>query len=296
MNRFLKNALSAAIGGLALVTTASYAVPVSNAFAPGAVNEFSDDNAEIFIDNNGNGLIDIGDYIIGVIGFTSFGPTGGSAQNFNQLSGIYGVEVLTADGVPGGVCGSAAFTTCTTYTFGAISTGLVNTVNTLFGLGITDPVDDGTTIALLYEHDAHPGGAGTLPTPVVTPPGTVGEMFELAVNGTQRLTIGLVDANGDSFSGNAPASLAEFGLVDQGVGVGSIAVNLTVTQQNFPGWNLGPDITGRGTISAPADGPFPIGSDTTFFTRIQRVPEPGTVSLLGLAMLALGFFTRRRSS
>jgi hypothetical protein len=291
MNRFLRSTLAASIGGLAMVATAAYAVPVSNAFSPGVVNEFSDDNAEIFIDNNGDNLINNGDYLLGVIAFTSFGPTGGSAANFNQLSGIYGVRVTSTAGVPALACGNAALASCSVYTFDAIP-NLAATVLAATGVAIVDPVNDGSTIALLFEHNAHPGGAGTLPTPVVG--GTIPGNFGLAANGTQRMTIGLVGANGDSFSGAAPADLTDFGLVTQGTGVGSISVDLTVTQQDFPGWNLGPDLTGRGTISAPQGGPFPIGSDTTFFVRAERVPEPGTVSLLGLAMLALGFFTRRR--
>jgi hypothetical protein len=296
MNRFLKGALAAAIAGLTMVGTSAYAVPVSNAFTPGAVNEFSDDNAEIFIDRNGDGLINNGDWLIGVIAFTSFGPSGGPAGNYNQLSGIYGVEVTSTTGVIGLACGNAALVSCSAFEFGAIPSLAAAVLAATGGtVAIADPVGDGTTIAILFEHDEHPGNPGALPTPVIG--GTTTSNFALAADGTQRLTIGLVGTNGDFFNGLGPSNLADSLLVAQGAGIGSISVDLTVTQQNFPGFNLGPDLTGRGTISRPLAGsPFPIGSDTTFFVPIERVPEPGTVSLLGLAMLALGFFTRRRNS
>lgn len=292
--KFFKKTLVAA--ATALACGSAFALPAaSTAFVTGA-NQLSDDSAEVVLDNNLNGLIDVGDVLVGMVGITSFPSSGVGAGTVNELSAIYAVQVTSIVPVPTIACtGVAAMATCSGYTFGAVAGGLntaLAAANAAYGLALPAFSDAlggallASTIAVFLE-DTTPDFDRTT--------ASYAAAFATASDGTVRMTVGLGGA-GDSFTTLGPANPLELLLVGQGTGVGGISIDGTIETQNFPGWVFAPQITGTGGLSPGGNDPFLIQDDTTYTVNARRLPEPGMLGLLGIGLFGLAAGSRRQKA
>jgi len=294
----------------------AFAAPFSAAIVPG-VNQISDDNAEVVLKfdqtlNGGAGgyrafvfgtdTIGVQDILVGIVGITSFptGALGTSAALYNEVTGVYAVQALTAVATGATNCNAGGLlTTCTNYTFGAVtaSTGGINAaltlMNSIYGTTQTAVANaNATTIGAFYE-DATPdyarGGVGLTLDQAFTSAHAVGD--------TQRIVIGQVAANGDNFGTLAPSNPAQLALLSPGAFGGSFNADATITSYNLPGFNLNADFQIAGNLySCIQPSPFGICSDSTHTFVATPVPEPATLALLGIALAGIGFGTRKKSS
>lgn len=275
---------------LAVSSMSVNAQSVTNAFTDGQ-QQWSDDSGEILIDNDGDGMLSVGDWLVGGLGITSFPTTGTDPSSVNELTAVFAVEVLTAADVPNIAC-QTLIDSCAVFTFGATGdfNAAILAAYTLLGDAASAPTYtnvDANTVAIWLEDD----------TPDFDRDGgTVLDAFNSFTDGTERLTVGLIDANGDSWSGTGPQDLAEFGDVASGTGVGAFSVDGTITYQNFAGLVFDPNITASGNIKPTSTSDFVITDDATFEVFINQVPEPSAIALLGFGLLGLSFVSRRRSS
>jgi hypothetical protein len=88
---------------LVAATTAQAGTTVTSLWVPdvagGTVNQASDDSAEYFLDNNGNGILDAGDALRGVFDITAVGKFGSLTTlgaGFNEFTGVFQTKVVSA--------------------------------------------------------------------------------------------------------------------------------------------------------------------------------------------------------
>lgn len=279
----------------AMNSAAVYALPsVTNAFVTGA-QEWSDDSAEILVKGAGNvaPTIEVGDSLVGLLGITSFPTSRVPANTVNELTSLFAIKVKSILPLPGAVCGDNAITSCASFEFEPTGdfNGLMAAANAITGSTIPnftlpngDPLDP-DTISLFIE-DATPD--------FNRDGGTQADAFDTASDGVVRLAIEL--AAGNSWFGTGPTDLSEFALVPSGQGIGSFSINATIYDQNFPGYKFAPLITATGNIKPTDLSDFNITDDATFQVTIERVPEPATLGLFGIGIIAAGLAGRRRKT
>jgi hypothetical protein len=308
--QFKKLLVASAIGLFGVVAAPTMAAPLSSALVPG-LNTWSDDDAEVVLKwdaslNQGAGgyrqfifgvdTLGVQDIPVGQVGLTSYptGALGTSATNYNEGTGLYAVQIATADAATPLSCGNPALTTCANFTFTAAT-----------GASATDPLNGALDLVDLIYGTAIPTMTNTTAnsfatfledtTPDYTRNGSYASTFASASDGTQRFVLDLIAGNGDYFFTTAPQDPTQIALVPIGANAGSFGANSTISYQDFPGWNLGPNLTVTGNIAASNGGPFSIWSDSTYSFQAQRVPEPGTLAILGLGMTLLAVSRRRKN-
>jgi PEP-CTERM motif len=282
----LKKLIAAVIAGTA--TSAALALPaVSTVFTSGVTNTLSDDFVEYFFDNDSDGKLSVGDVLFTTLAVTSYAPNATPASSVNELTAISAIEITGATSIPDIAC-SGGFSSpaggCAGFTFGATTLGFSYWLDQVaLTLGVSLPSStlayDADTVAIFVEGSVHD-------FTTANPAG--------AFDGDTRLVVDLLESNGDFWSAVGPDTLIDFLANPIGAGIGSFSLDLTIVGQDFAGWDLGSDITGRGTLSqAPSGSASPIGGDASFFTNIERIPEPATLALVGVALLGAGFGVRR---
>lgn len=302
MKTNLKTLSLALMAAGTMVAGSAFALPsVTNKFVSGA-NTWSDDSAEFLIDaapGGTAGVLDVGDYLVGMIKITSF-PTAASSDNsnVNEFTAIFVTELMTAptplgSGIP---CGGATLTSCSSLEFGAATAGFNTIWNGLLGFSAFTNSDgsalDGNAAVVVLESSAAHDFARETAGGVLAALGT-------AVNSTTvRMVLGLTDS-ADHWYGTAPTNLAEIATRTPGAGVGGFDLDLTILNEGFAGWDFDPNVVGSGTVQRPTLGSSFDGAgfydDTTITVNMSRVPEPATLGLLGLGLLGLGLSRRRKS-
>lgn len=299
----LKAAL--AVGASLLWVGSSSALPSFGSGLVGGLNLLSDDSGELVIDSDSNGLISVGDYLIGGFQLNSLGPSGAiPGTTVNEGTGIFALEVTGVLGVPDAVCsGAFLLSGCAVFDFSAPGIGFNSALN-LTGLDWNPTIVGIDPAAFTGPNGAL--GADTLlvlfedPTPDgdILGAASIQDAIDTLVDGSLDLVLGCaggcVGGGGNFWTGTGPVDPLDGFLNPVGAAIGSFGVNLTITDLGGSLTNLDPTVpvTGSGTIRAPGVGPFPIGNDASF--NVVKIPEPASLGLVGLGLLAVGAFARRR--
>jgi hypothetical protein len=305
----------------------AHALPsVTNAFTE-PITTASDDNGEVIVDNVGiptmspwsgqvSPTLDMGDYLVGVVGITSWGD-GTDPASINQLTGIFALEVSTVGPtVPDSLCFSGAAGTtgaCSSFAFSPVGAGFNAAVAAAFGVGPFTDIGGGalpgSTVAIVFEgppNDFLRAGnpAGYDPSGNAIDNEQI-DAVTAAINGTQRMVIGAL--MGDTWESTFGPRWIGDALVAAGLSptlketVGGFRADLTILSYDFPGWILGPDFTlNNGAFSGDLTGaivwPISSNTDVEFLSERIRIPEPTTFSLFGMGLLGLWAIGRRRQN
>jgi hypothetical protein len=314
---FNKTLLSATVGaafGLTLAAGPAQAVSIASTIFLGEENQWSDNSAEsIGVDSSVGGspvgVLDVGDTLRGTLQIGTIEDlTGGGgviaygAGGVNEYSAIFEV-VVTAISVNLATdldlsCGGSA--TCAggflsgdervDYTFGAYAPFAAEFSATAGAVAVffeDSTPDYDRTVALIATAETN------------------------ATNGTKVFEIGFSDADDFWQSANTPSNTLLATLVPQGTGLGTFNLSMSILFNTLfggvvqvpsgcvilPGGCGGDglvDINGSGGISGT------LGSTSGYdvFNNVdfvfQPIPEPGTFGMLGLGLVGLGLFLRRR--
>lgn len=285
-------------------------------FFSGGENFLSDNDAERFIDNNNNGVLDEGDYLEGIIKWGTIenldNPGGASltAGTVNELTGVFRVEVTTRTFQNNGIDGvNGTGDDLYSFEFGADTS---NDFQNEFGVG------SGAVAVFFEDTNGAPQDYSRQGPPGNLIGGQTGD-FALSTDGTLVWVWGF-DGDADeqwqatgtqvpdaSVLPSGATTLAEFNFqlsslfFSYGI-LGQTAAGCVGTTYIF-GVNENPclsvagdsliDINGGGSVVVPGlNSSWPVWTNTDI--TINVVPEPSTFGLLGLGLVGLGFFLRRR--
>lgn len=306
--------------GLAAALALAVAAPVGAAdintgLTPGVVNTIEDQDREAFIDN-GDGVLGVGDVFIGFVRVDDFGPSG--AGSGNSVYGVISNQITAVDGT--GLIFSLGVTTTMGLRLEDL-TGDANTTGGMFAIydgiaplnlisalppdvagalgvvdmfdyidyitggdlrlvaGITSPGDFLTVTNI----SAYPAGTPTAAFPSLSTTLTTGSFvggMDLLYNNTNFIFDPTIQAF-DPLTGT---------LQYVQVGIGSGAVRGATGATNAANFINAPGQI-QCTSANGANVPCGFTTDADFFVA-PRLPEPGSLALLGAALLA-GFAVRR---
>jgi hypothetical protein len=318
-----KQTIQAIAAGLALLAAGSAsATTINQGLTDGVLNTIEDQDREAFFDVDQSGTFTVGDVFVGFVRMDGFLPSGDTTDN--QVYGIISNQVIAFGGDDGTLLTMGA-TTAAGLTLPEL-TGDATTAGGMFaiydtngdygdligspvGTGMKDNTDliasgDLRLVAGIvnnelggdyFQVDNLPGyGDGTptsaftiLPTSVTV--GNFTGMLSVLVNNTNftyRPEVIVADADANFHVGQ--------------IGVGNGAIRGAVGDGNEDVFANGSQYAFN-TQCAVREGDQGVESsicgfvtDADFFVIPDAVPEPGTLSLFGGALMGLGFARRRR--
>lgn len=294
----IKKLVAAVVATLGLVGSASAALtPIDNLWVSDVTNKVSDDFNEILIDNDLNGFISVGDVLFSWLVFNTYSPNGPSATGYNEFTLLTAVEVSNIADL-GAVTGDSSLCTtgptfptgtCAKFTFKAPTATLAGILGSLVpGLNKGGLTLNANSVGIAIEGGVHNA------TPLNNLAGFV--------DGIGRMVVDLDATKGDKWTAQGPTSLVTFAdPTYHNLALGSINVDLTISDENFVSWSFDPNLTGSGTLRSeqldPANNPslWGVAGDASFLLTPHYTPEPGTIALLGLGLLGLGAKRRRKA-
>lgn len=270
---------------LALGASTAFALPVSSAISPGRVL-FSDNSAEQLISRDGNATLDVNDSLRGIFSIGDITSGGGAPVQiggvtaFNELTGLFQVKVLTKV--------ATATAGLFNYTFG---------FDSAFGQGAG-------VFAVLRDDPGKNFRRENCPT------NTFAGCEATATDGPVWAKLG-AGANTFWSAFNANETPGQGAILPLGTPLGTFGLGLDfITNNTGFNWQkvncLAPtgvvlvDVCGQGGILATGRTlgdsvtPFDIFDNVDFTAK--RIPEPGSIALVGVALLGLSLAARRKKA
>jgi hypothetical protein len=271
------------LGMFLLVSSTVYAVPVSNLFVNGDTNRLSDNSAEMFIDNDSNGVLSDGDVLEGIARIDQFQyPTNAAAHTFSKFDPAWNDELTLA---------FSATVTHTTLVGGIYSWDFVPTA----GFSST-----ANSMVKAYTDSANDYG------PLATP-GSFAAALATATGGSLFWEFGYDPTTPDG-GWHATAPTNDFSLLPVAGGAGEfnfalqlltagVGGPLAEVQSNVLSGYAGlVELAGTGGFNGVGQG-APSWADALdeLNADFTPVPEPSTIMLIGFGMIGLATVIRKRA-
>jgi hypothetical protein len=279
-----------AVGVMAFGVTSAQAGTVEAQFYDGELNQGSDNSAEYLINAGGamDTTVDVGDRLRGIFDVNTIenlsGPSGGThslglSSGNNEWSGVFDIEVLSKTPLVGGSY---------QWTFGPTAS-----FEATYGTG--------AMIAMFEDANIEYTRLGAA--------GTQEALIANVTDGTLRWTLGFGGDTDELWTATAVSDdIAVIGNTAPPGNGGTVNFQLSILSENFIAdfdqvlatFAIGDgniDINGSGNLLGTAGANTPFDSFDNFdfvFRPTGVVPEPGTVVLMGLGLVALAGAARRR--
>lgn len=297
--------LSSALMMAGLGAGAAHALPLAPLFNAAPTATLLSDNSAEFLVNvdgsvgaGGSPTVTVGDILVSIVGINTLGTTTiGSGTSFNELTALTAIKVSSAvdtDLGPAGSDDSLGSQNIDLWQFGftALAAGDAAAAGFNFSdfSGASGATTGDGTITLAFEDAAND----------YTRDGTIAQGITSSTGGDLRFVVAL-DGGGDFFSAIAPLNVNDFLALPSVTAVdnANLALDGTITFQNFPGLALNTNITGgNGGLSSSSNtaGGFPIFDNLDFTVNANRVPEPASLALIGIGLLGFGAMRRSKRS
>jgi hypothetical protein len=272
---FVRTAATAlGVGAVLLAVTPAHALTITQLLIPGAVNTFTDNDAELFVNKAGGATtVDVGDVFLGAIEFDTVNNVAiGTGTGNNELTAVFSLQVASVTPIGAGL---ALFTFEANPNFQA---------DLLAATGIDIGAQAAGTASLVFE-DVTPDATRDA--------STFANFVAETSDGTLRLVLSM--DTGD-ISATAPidtALIPVLALPGGGLPVSFFGTPGFDIELNTFGVALGDPVGLSGNAQRPvAPEDFTIRTDATFVS--PAVPWPAGISLMGLGLVALGLTARRK--